>query len=153
MELVVVMIITIAVASVTYKSFDIVAGQYRRFKNDNEHTHELLLLETLLVRDFNASDYVLRVSGGIACVYKNKDIRYYFDEGYIVRKQRLVYDTFHIDVSNISYRALDNSQGATGRYVDRLSFETDASGEPLPFTYTKRYGADVLMRQGLKEPE
>lgn len=145
MELIVVMIITLVVVSITYKAFDIVLGQYGRVKSHNERIHELLVLETLLTKDFNDSDHVLRVPGGIVCSYEERNIRYDFDEQWIVRTQQTMRDTFHLATGNVEFQLLNSVADKPGAYVERLNFDAENSGVPLSFRYVKQYGADVLL--------
>ncbi len=132
------------VISLTYKTLDIVFMQYRQFSKSRKHMYELSLMETLLTKDFANSGYVLRVDDGIMCKYRHKNILYTFSDGFLVRREGSIADTFNIKPRNVKYYFSDREVRDTNGYLDKIAFIYGEENSKL-FTYRKVYAADFFL--------
>lgn len=144
MEVIIVMIISMIVISLTYKTLDIVSMQYRQFNKNSKQVYELSLMETLLTKDFANSEYVKRVSNGMMCGFKRKSILYTFDDSSMIRVEGAVSDTFNIVPNNVRYYFSDKNVSNINGYIDRVVFVSNLSNSKL-FTYRKIYASDFLL--------
>lgn len=144
MEVIIVMIISMIVISLTYKTLDIVSMQYRQFSKNSKQVYELSLMETLLTKDFANSEYVKRVSNGMICRFKRKSILYIFDNSSMIRVEGAVSDTFNIVPNDVRYYFSDKNVSNINGYIDRVVFMSNLSNSKL-FTYRKIYASDFLL--------
>lgn len=144
MEVIIVMIISMIVVSLTYKTLDIVSMQYRQFSKSRKHIYELSLLETLLTKDFANSEYLKRMNDGVMCKYRDKNVVYTFNDGFIVRSEGTITDTFNIMPREIKYYFSDKEVKNTNSYIDKVAFVYVQEGSKF-FIYKKVYAADFFL--------
>jgi len=144
MEVIIVMIISMIVVSLTYKTLDIVTMQYRQFSKSRKHIYELSLIETLLTKDFTNSEYLKRMNDGVMCKYRDKNVIYIFDDRFIVRSEGTMADTFNIMPRDIKYYFSDKEVKDINNYIDKVAFVYVQESSKL-FIHKKVYAADFFL--------
>lgn len=146
MEIIIVMIISMIVISLTYKTLDIVTMQFRQFGKSRKHIYELSLVETLLTKDFANSACILRAEEGILCKYSDKDIFYIFGDDYMVRREGSIVDTFNIKPRLVKYYFYEQEVRDLNSYIDKVTFIHEQENTKF-FTYRKVYAADFFLNK------
>ncbi len=146
MELMIVMGISTMVIAIAYTGYTMFYKQYLSFKQNTDRVAEVSLFDRLLVSDFSKSKYVIKKSDAIECVYKDKVIRYKWEDIYILRYDHNLLDTFKIEVNNLKIQFQDKT-AEENMLVDKIVFENGKEDNIRRFYYSKVYGADILMNK------
>lgn len=148
LELVMVMLLSAIVISFAYGSYRVVSGMFTRFKQANEQTNQLALLEKLLRQDFLQADYLTQNERELSCFYPDKRIVYTFEEDHVLRYNRLS-DTFFVKPEAIQ---VEQILAGDQMLVNQLSLSIRAE-DTVTFYFSKQYPATVFMNDLQQEEQ
>lgn len=150
-EMMVVMLISSLGIGIAYTCYTIFSNHYLSYKKHSDELAEYILMDKLITKDVSASSRVEKISEGIVCRYKKKNVQYEFYQNYVLRRAEII-DTFHIQSTGEPvFKRLGKTENIPGALLEEISFDTKYKDERLYFYYKKQYGADLLM--GMEEAD
>jgi hypothetical protein len=151
MEMVIVMLLSGIVISISFKSFDILSKSYMDFKGSQDTIAQYATLDRLLTLDFMRCREVRKTEDGLDLIFTGSKIQYTILPDLLLRRQASLTDTFKLVAENISLKFKKNECKTEGHLVDEFLFEDNYRQELETYHYTKQYGADILMREEVKD--
>ena len=144
-ELCVVMLLSAIVTGIAFTTLDIFQGSLRKFKKDSSAITDINLLHRLLYQDIWRSKEVLSIKNGVQTAGRTGVASYYFYPDYIIREKENQTDTFAFQNDKLMLTFQKQPLEIQGMLADKISFDLIHKKELHTFTFSKNYGADVLM--------
>lgn len=146
MELLVGMVLSGIVVAACFTAYEVMAGRYGSYQRTNATIRDAAWLHGQLGKDFARAQLVTGTSEQIRLALPGQgSVQYVFSSSFVLRKDSLVTDTFHLPSTEVSllmdHEAVKNEQ----QPVDELVLRTVINGEPEQLHFMKYYPADVRM--------
>ncbi len=147
MEMTVAMVIASISIAITYSAFTIINQSYREFHKKNIFLAKLLVTDKLFKKDFSKAVSINKEPEGISFKMDSGIISYSFNSDYILRNQfGLRTDTLHFIIINPA-TTFEMREASNGEKIDQLSFQVNANGKLIYYSYQKLYSAaDFYLR-------
>lgn len=147
MEVTVAMLLASIVISVSYAAWSLVSHAYLTYHDKNQELLSNITLCSLLEKDFDRADRVIRTEKGVDVVDQKGVISYYFKERLVLRNQyNLQTDTFKVIYERF-FTFFDHHQQHPGEIIDEIYFVCHTGTDEAPFVINKIYCGTTLFRQ------
>lgn len=151
LELVIAMLLSALVIGITYSAYTITGQTYQRFRQQNDTSQRLILLDELLAKDISRADTVYHSADGLLIRRDSTLITYTIDSSRVIRSAGRI-DTFHMPVKGANY--LFEQQPVTflpplqeADRIDEIYFIITWKKRDFVYHYHKDYSsADLITR-------
>jgi hypothetical protein len=154
LELLFVMILTTIIIGIGYFAFSVSIKQIYFYKKNSKKITEAFQLTMLLNKDLAEAQSAVKSNNVLVLTSKtNSELRYYFGEEYIVRKNSFAADTFFYETQSRSEKFLDKPADPNNGLVDEIYFEMKTNEEQFEiFHAVKPYSSEALIKhENLKQ--
>lgn len=144
-EMIIAMILLVLVAGITSVSYIMLQKQYVFFTKNAEQQFRLELLHNLIYTDIQNGTEIKRTMQQIYIENNASNIRYEITENEIIRFASVQPDTFEFRINEII--TLMQNKTVLDGIIDEIHLSVEKENmEPCVFSFTKFYGADLLIK-------
>ena len=142
-------VVTLAVSAILigliYQLYLVISFQFQNFNRTQETITEYNGFITLMTRDINEAIKIVEVNEqAMALEYQGGEILYSFNKDQVIRQAR-VRDTFHFEVSDISWTTWTLNKPVS---EESIEFYTEVLGRKLRFFESKKVRiSDVIEKK------
>jgi Tfp pilus assembly protein PilE len=147
MEVTVAMLLAAVCISICYTAYGLIGNYFREFQNKNAVTQDVLMLNSVMDRDFAHAKYLIRTDDGISVESSGLPIVYIFETDAILRKVADIrIDSFKLQAVDLNFSFKSNASNALDT-IDLVSFNLERVGQKkIPVAKWKRYSAQDLLK-------
>lgn len=151
MEATVAMLISAIAIGLTYTAYLLVLNAYHQYQERNKQSTALMLLNELLIKDFNRSAAIYRLDDGLECRGDSQHVIYQITSDEVIRQAGVI-DTFKFKTASATYlfEGKPVNAGAPAAELSRMddfNLMLLVNKDSIPYHYHKQYSAvDLISR-------
>lgn len=147
MELIIVMLISIIIISISYKSYEIIERQVLNFIKNNSKIEENILFENTLLSSFENSDIITIDDNNIRCLNDSINIQYGFYDDFVLRENitNSTIDTFKVESKIKKFSILSNSE-IKKNIIQTIEISIVNRLDTIGLIYSKTYSIEQLLK-------